>query len=62
MSPPPQDERRRFEQLCLYRDLYARRGWQDGRAVITVPDMIRQAEAMLGAMSLQASGSGSAAR
>jgi hypothetical protein len=41
--------RRRFEQLCLLRSLYARRGPRDRLSVMTVDDAIRLAEGVLSA-------------
>jgi hypothetical protein len=47
MSSATPDQRRRFEQLCLYRDLYARRGPRDSQGVIAPDEVIRYAEELL---------------
>jgi hypothetical protein len=49
MNGPTASHRSLFERLCLYRQLYARRGPQDRMAVITVADVIRHASVALDA-------------
>ena len=47
MNGPTASHRTLFERLCLYRQLYARRGPQDRTAVITIADAIRIASVAL---------------
>jgi hypothetical protein len=47
MNSPTPNPRLVFERLCLYRELYARRGPQDRVAVIGVGEQIRRIESLL---------------
>ncbi|HEX7195807.1 MAG TPA: hypothetical protein VF364_03125, partial [Candidatus Limnocylindria bacterium] len=47
MHTPTDDQRRRFEQLCMLRSLYALRGSADAESVMDVASAIRYGEALL---------------
>ena len=49
MNGPTASHRTLFERLCLYRQLYARRGPQDRLPVVTVAEAMRHATVALGA-------------
>lgn len=47
MNTPTTEQRRRFEQLCLLRSLYARRGSRDATAVMPLSEIESYVRALL---------------
>jgi hypothetical protein len=47
MHTPTDDQRRRFEHLCMLKSLYARRGPLDAAGVITLAEIGSFVQAML---------------
>jgi hypothetical protein len=47
VNSPNVEQRRRFEQLCLLRSLYARRGVEDASSVMTLAEVADHARALL---------------
>jgi hypothetical protein len=47
MNTPTTEQRRRFEQLCLLRSLYARRGADDASSVMSLAELAGHVRAQL---------------
>lgn len=47
VNTPTTEQRRRFEQLCVLRSLYARRGSRDSTSVMPLSEVASYARALL---------------